>query len=292
MKASKKRFQEAGSKRAGYPDFGLEWPVFEEYAETVDGDDILLDAVVKPLRGRRPPGTPPGIEVGGLPSVLDQQERSVKEHIAPLTQHKDLFLKFARHVPSGPMPEMQEAVRVVRAWVSEYGVLGLFGVDDPQHPGQRESVRRFWRAAWDAAMVLELYEAAIPKKPDRRLGEVWERWEPGLNWDRIPASEQREHALKRVADKVGQIVKDECYPQVYRVENKARQETQGFVYDFGFYSLLGAMYLQMMLLLTDENNIRQCRRPGCQGIIPPGSRKDRIYCSPACKQWPYDNKDS
>ncbi len=291
MGVLRKSFQEAGTKRAGYPDFGLGWPVFWEYAETVDGDDIFLDAVVKPLRGRRPPGTPAGIEIGGLPSVQDQQERSVKQHIAPLTQHKDLFFEFARHLPRGHVTT-EERLKTVRAWVSEYGVLGLFGVDDPRHPGQRESVRGFWRAALDAAMILELYEAAIPKKPDRRLGEVWERWEPGLNWGRIPASEQREHALKRAADKVGQIVKDECYPQVYRVENKARQETQGFVYDFGFYSLLGAMYLQMMLLLTDENNIRQCRRPGCQGIILPHESKKKVHCSTRCRVWMHANKDS
>lgn len=292
MGVLRKSFQEAGSKRAGYQDVGHTWPVFEEYAETVDGDDVLLEAVVKPLRGRRPPGTPAGMEVGGKASVRDQQERSVRRHIAPLTQHKDLFFEFARHLPSGPV-EMQEGLRVVRAWVEKYGVLGLEGVDDdPLRPGQRESVRGFWGAASDAEMVLDLYEAAIPKKPGDKLGEVLMKWEPSLGWDKQPVKTQREYALKYVGNKVTRVVKKECYPQVWSKVNDARKETQGFVYDFGFHSLLGAMYLQMMFLLTDANNIRQCQRPGCPKRIPLHANKKRVFCSNACRQLNYENKDS
>lgn len=100
------------------------------------------------------------------------------------------------------------------------------------------------------------------------------------------------HALKYVGDKVGRVVKDECYPKLWREVNEARNQTQGFTYDFGFHSLLGAMYLQMMLLLTDAKNVRQCRRPGCQRIIPPHANKKRVHCSDACKQWMHENKDS
>jgi hypothetical protein len=138
-------------------------------------------------------------------------------------------------------------------------------------------------------MILDLYEAAIPKKPDHRLSEVLMRWEPRQGWNKFSLDVQREYALKYVGDKVGQVVENECYPLIYREANKA-YKTQGFTYDFGFRSLLGAMYLQMMLLLTDANNVRQCQRPNCYGTIPAGSRGDRIYCSKACKQWFYDNK--
>jgi hypothetical protein len=295
MRASEKRFQEAGSKRVGEPDVGQGWPVFEEYleehVETEDGRiDILLDAVVKPVRMSRPRGMPAdmrGVKTGE--NWHDAEKRSVKWYIAPITQHKDLFLKFARYIPSRPV-EMEEALKLVRAWVSEYGVLGLAGVDDDSlHPGRRESVRGFWKAASDAEMILDLYEAAIPKKPDHRLSEVLMRWEPGQGWNRFSVDVQREYALKYVGDKVCRVLKSECYPLIYREVNKAKK-TQGFTYDFGFRSLLGAMYLQMMLLLTDANNVRQCQRPGCYRTISPGSRKDKIYCSEACKQWFYDNK--
>ncbi len=290
MERLRKAFREAGSKRAGEPDVSRGWPVFEEYAETQTDDDIFLDAIIGPVRWSRPPGLPPGMTgLMGPANWQDAEKRSVRRYIAPITQHKDLFLKFARLFGSSPVP-MQEALEVVRAWIYEYGVLGLAGVDDGLNAGRRESVRGFWRAATDAAMVLDLYEAAIPKKPDQRLGEVLARWEPEFDWSGISGSKQREHALERVARKVGQTVKDECYPQLWRVENEVRRETQGFVYDFGFHSLLGAMYLQMMLLLTDANNVRRCRRQGCYGIIPPGSRNDKIYCSRACVQWVYDNK--
>ena len=99
-----------------------------------------------------------------------------------------------------------------------------------------------------------------------------------------------EHALRLVGDEVGKMIKDECYPQVYRTVHEARKQTQGFIYDFGFHSLLGAMYLQMMLLITDANNIRQCHRPGCPRILPSSARKDKVFCGrAACKQWWSDN---
>ena len=139
-------------------------------------------------------------------------------------------------------------------------------------------------------MILDLYEAAIPKNPGGRLSEVLMRWEPGVGWDKHPVNKQREHALRLVGDEVGKMVKDECYPQVYRTVHEARKETQGFIYDFGFHSLLGAMYLQMMLLITDAEKLRVCQRPGCQTIIPSSDRKDKVFCGrPACKQWWSDN---
>lgn len=207
----------------------------------------------------------------------------------PTDRAQDLFLKFARYIPNGPVPT-QEALRLVRAWISEYGVLGLAGADDGLNAGRRESVRGFWKAASQAAMILNLYEAAIPKKPDQMLGEVLVRWEPGVDWSGISVSDQREYALGRVGDVVGRIVKEECYPLLWRQVNKTRSKTQGFTYDFGFHSLLGAMYLQMMLLLTDANNVRQCQRPGCQRIIPPHDRSDKKTCSDACRKWISENK--
>jgi hypothetical protein len=51
-------------------------------------------------------------------------------------------------------------------------------------------------------MILDLYEAASPKKPGDRLGEVLMRWEPGQRWNRISVDVQREYALKYVGDTV------------------------------------------------------------------------------------------
>ena len=61
-------------------------------------------------------------------------------------------------------------------------------------------------------MLLDLYEAAIPKNPGGRLSEVLMRWEPGVGWDKHLVNKQREHALRLVGDEVGKMVKDECYP--------------------------------------------------------------------------------
>jgi hypothetical protein len=86
------------------------------------GDDIILEAVIGLHRQKRLPGTPAGMVVGGGESVRGQEELSVKRHIAPHTQHKDLFRKFARYIRVRPA---QETLETVRAWVSEYGVLAL-----------------------------------------------------------------------------------------------------------------------------------------------------------------------
>jgi hypothetical protein len=84
-------------------------------------------------------------------------------------------------------------------------------------------------------------------------------------------------------------------------------ETDGFEYGWGFRSLLGAMYLQMMLYMTGGGG-RLCKRPDCYRLVtfeppqPPAgprlekgvrgkyrTRKDKEFCSKACAQWWSDN---
>jgi hypothetical protein len=118
---------------------------------------------------------------------------------------------------------------------------------------------------------------------------------------------RREHLLVPVALPLdGVYVRNECYPILWRRINKDNDQTLGFVQSLGFHSLLGAMYLQMMWLLIEGDSARRCERPGCPRIVrfqPPQqpdaaaprgtrgkyrTRKDKLYCSNACKQWVYD----
>lgn len=237
-------------------------------------DDILLDAVLRPLRPSR-------LEWGKHLSEWhdqDQEDRSVKDRIKP---PPDLFLTFSRSMPRESLNK-GEALEFVLGWVQKYGVLGVANVEDGQDQRMRESVSRFFDELRRASRVLALYEAsAAEPEPDKdTLTKAL-----GVREDtNLSASDLRDYAMREVGDRVGQTVQDECYPLLARQVNKAGR-TKGFDYDLGSRSLLGAMYLQMMLWLTDESNVRRCARPGCGGTIPSNKRSDTKTCSGACREW-------
>ena len=52
-----------------------------------------------------------------------------------------------------------------------------------------------------------------------------------------------------------------CYPQLYRRVNTEAGLTVGFEQGWGFRSLLGAMYLQMMWLITEGGDSPRCKGP-------------------------------
>jgi hypothetical protein len=137
-----------------------------------------------------------------------------------------------------------------------------------------------------------------------RLRDVFEEW--GYPTKGLSLEQLRESALFFVGDRVGSYVGNECYPVLYRTFDKDNGRTLGFEQAFGFHSRLGAMYLQMMWLLIEGGSARRCERPGCVRIITfePSqlpedwtrkgargkyrTRKDKKYCSNACKQWVFD----
>ncbi|MGI9050680.1 MAG: hypothetical protein ACR2GU_15110, partial [Rubrobacteraceae bacterium] len=197
-------------------------------------------------------------------------------------------------------------------WAKDYGALGMEGIDYLEIPGRRdyrmgrrESLAAFWEEVLNAARVLRMYEATTASGfSEKNLAKTLRAW--GFLVKGQSLEQPREFALSFVGDEVGAYVSRECHPVLYRtVTGDGR--TMGFAQGFGFDSLLGAMYLQMMWLMTEgsEENVRRCGRPGCPRIIsfePPQpdsmrrgasgkyrTRKDKKYCSSACKQWVYDN---
>jgi hypothetical protein len=223
---------------------------------------------------------------------------------APLRDAPDLFLRFAGLARKGQISR-EEALAVMLKWVTTYGVLGL---EDRQ--GRRESLVVFSQAVKDAAKCLELYEAATA--PDGPDADVLERYR--ASGDTL--SKKKEWALIVAGDIVADHVMTECYPRLYRRVEKGvgrgigwtANETVGFAQGWGFHSLLGAMYLQMMLYITEGGGGRRCKRPGCYKFVtfeppqPPDhpgtrkgvrgkyrTRKDKVFCSKACSQWWSDN---
>lgn len=296
----------AGSKAVSNSLAGLAWPVYEGHKVERQNGDVFIYAPFRPP----PPGSGPYQD--RLPRDL-----GLKRQYAPLRDYPDLFLRFANISHEGPLTE-EELLKVVLHWDRNYGVLGMEGIDyleirrddrivrRDDRMGRRESLSAFWEEVLNAARVLELYEAATASDlSEKNLTETLRAWDFPVKGQSL--EQQREFALFFVADRVGAYVSRECRLVLYRTvtdDGKIR----GFAQGFGFDSLLGAMYLQMMWLMVEgsEENVRRCERPGCPRIIsfePPQpkdsmkrgvrgkyrTRKDKKYCSPACKQWVYDN---
>jgi hypothetical protein len=169
--------------------------------------------------------------------------------------------------------------------------------------GRREKFSIFKSEAELANWVLRLYEAATaedgPNVP--RINELLELDDndPGS------AKEIKEWALYEVARTVQRRLIGECFPRLYGLKDYS------FVHSpSGFGSLGGAMWLQMMYLLTATGKIKRCAGPGCDKIIyfdssdlpdDPEIRgravrttyKSKDYCSDNCrvKRWQRDQKN-
>jgi hypothetical protein len=102
-------------------------------------------------------------------------------------------------------------------------------------------------------------------------------------------------ALWEVGTLVQRKLRSETIPQLYRTPGGYREA-------WGFRSLLGAIYLQMMFLMRATGKVRYCKGPGCTNIISfdqpqqPSAlslkkndrsqgyrtRRDKVFCSKRC----------
>jgi hypothetical protein len=214
---------------------------------------------------------------------------------------RGLFLEFA---------ELAEGGEITRDdwldWTERWGVLGAGWREGPVNlyrGGRREKFSIFKREAELANRVLRLYEAATAEDgPDvPRIRELLELDDdtPGS------AEEAQEWALYEVARTVQRQLIGECFPRLYGLKDHR------FVHSpSGFGSLVGAMYLQMMYLMTATGKKKRCGGPGCDRIIyfessdlpddpeqrgraVRGTYKSRKYCSTNCrvKRWQRDQKN-
>jgi hypothetical protein len=243
---------------------GTEWDRFH-YFETVEEteDDVRVYARHDdPLRGASK-----GRSYSGEWLFEDYNS---KGPYAPLRDEPDLFVKFASLASEDPGTR-DGRKGIMLEWIKEYGVLGL-SADD--HSGLRstryERLKPFWDEVRWAAHCMDLYEAATgPARVLKRLSL------PGKT-----VAEKRKSAVVSLRNKVGNILKRDCYPKLcYQVlENTG--EGADFALSWGFRSLLGAMYLQMAWRIKS----RQCEAPGCNNIIGLHKRSDKIVCSRRCAE--------
>lgn len=251
----------------------------------------------------------------------------------PLVGRPDLFLRFARLNLEMPgsitwsdslagYPRVfgeynysglatEKNAESVLEWARDNGVLGLTPGNPPRRGGEPlrhggnpmggegDLVWRFVVESYIAGRTLRLYEAATDP---RRVDIEAIRGFIGLT----PLGEEspafaRTQALEVVARIVEKMVTDRCHPTL-------RQRDDGIVRGWGFNDLLGAMWLQMMWLVTADSG-RRCHRPECNRVITIerpdpaevgytesyrdgkkwhvprkyATRKDKIYCVPSCK---------
>lgn len=164
--------------------------------------------------------------------------------------------------------------------------------------GEREAVQRFSYEAWIANVALRLYEAATaPSGTDVKAIQAIRELMPSLEQKPLPATESalENWALEWVANAAQSRIGGDVFPLVY-------EKREGFAQGWGFDSLLGAMWLQLMWLLTAGSNVRKCEGPGCAKVITfdrpelpkedPGTKKnargpyktriDKRFCSHNC----------
>jgi hypothetical protein len=315
MRQIKNELLYAVKKAAKSDQLESSWPVYKDF-EIVEEEGRLY--IYAPLR-------PPERQEGAIIQI-GQPDLNRDRTYSPLRDVTDLFLRFVSLMPRRPVSEEEilseeDILDRMLEWVKHYGVLGSHAqtdigpADNPRtlaysaQPDRIQSFLEFWRALQEAASCLRLYEAATA---NQGLGDEGELASVLSKQDRKnkTLAQQRELAFIRAQFIVHAHITSECYPvlsrQLRRTPNNI-YETAGFFQGWGFRSLLGAMYLQMMWLMTAASNVKRCEGPDCIHIItfdPPESpistvkgargkyrtRSDKRFCSRNCKQkWRYHN---
>lgn len=273
-----------------------EWPVYEHYKIASD--------------------------TAGGRYILAPELNRVEKYLYPLSRvSADLFLRFAGWVEAFGMDKELGASRNEEAawsWADEYGVLGLNPPDmsllellnsqrvtadylgmpwrgnviagrrNTAHGGRpNESVENFAFEAWEAHIVLRLYEAVRSQEvvdadfiARFMSSEPVESWTSYVERDVYSQDPDLAHgwALAVVESAVNRKIEHHCYPTI---QGSPGSYEQGW----GFRSLLGAMWLQMMFLMRADRRCWWCGKP-----IDPGRRSHARFCdnNGLCRQnWNY-----
>jgi hypothetical protein len=282
-----------------------EWPVYEDY-------EFLLDEAEKKYL-YAPPAR----------NAIKKRLQPLSRVSA------DLFLRFAHWVENPGMDKELDTERNARAakkWAEDYGVLGLNDPDEtivglmnshrvtadylgmPWRGGganrgrrntarggrPRESVENFAFEAWEAHVVWRLYESlrsqeVVDAPSVSRFMSTVEQGEPLItgSWIEQDIYSQdteltRDWALAIVEDAVNRKIENYCYPIV-------RGAPGSYERSWGFKTLLGAVWLQMMFLMLADRQCWWCGTP-----LDPGMPRHARFCknNGRCRSnWNYNKGD-
>ena len=268
------------------------WPVFEDFEiERVDSE-LFIFAAPKP----DPMMQAENVSKGDFVEV----DLGFDRFYAPLMRYPDLFVRFARLCAGRKTLTEDEMLEMALGWARTYGILGVEGIDPSAHyskrrKGRRENVTTFVREAKTAAFVLAAFEAASSDNPEMVRKGAEQYWPAALEYiHKLPLDRSRGMLTANVVELVGGYVEHDCYPTLRNVFGSISQ-------GWGFRSLLGAMYLQMMFYILEPEMLRWCKATDCnqivtfeEGTAPESPRKgargkyrtrgDREYCSKACAE--------
>ncbi len=267
------------------------WPVFKDFEiERVEGE-LFVFAPLKPH---------PLTQAENVRGDFVELDCRFDRFYAPMTDYPDLFIRFARLYAKRKTLTEDEILEMALGWVSDYGILGIEGIDPPafrgkRRSGRRENVATFAREAKRAAFVLDAFEAASSDNQEMVRKCAEQHWPAAMADIRaLPLERSRDMLTANVAELVGEYVERDCYPKLLDVGSNISQ-------GWGFRSLLGAMYLQMMFYMLEPEMLRWCKATDCnqivtfeEGTAPESPQKgargkyrtrgDKEYCSKACAQ--------
>jgi hypothetical protein len=335
-----KAYIDAPIRWVEFPDDPKELERFREHARSIERkykDDPEFASLVE-----YDPGTASDLAAVDLGLVRWNESKPY----APL-DYPDLFLQFARLIEEGPItPEVMlgwaEQYGVLGLRRTNVNWMGS------PLGGPEENVADFASFAEEANLVLRLYEMVTDsEEPDYEFvrehpmlgavllcwplrtktlsryqqdaigGEV-ERLPPWMepsqatkdmvdqmhkeDVDGMPPERLKEVALEYIDETIHMRVTGECHPRLYRQKDGTARR------GWGFKSLLGAMWLQMMWLrsapVDEVDRCPWCRktiafeRQPEQPEIDPGMKKyarrkyktrdDKTFCNPRCRaKWNY-----
>lgn len=251
-------------------------------------------------------------EAGGVYAYapLDMGEFVDQRRVySPLADTTGLFLDFARIGAS------EQTEDVWLDWIHRYGVLGLsarrsrFMRYASSRGGPGETPQLFEYHAKEAHSALRLFElATAPYGEDAsNIAEFIRstRYNSHVHDHALQdADSAAKLALVLTRTIVQEVLADHACPVLYPTDPTERRHASSW----GFQSLLGAMFLQMMWLMTATGGVKHCQGPGCSRVISFDApkpqepitgiarnnrsmgyrtRRDKRYCSPACKQARY-----
>jgi hypothetical protein len=305
------------------------WPVYRDYDVEVDQESgkCYVVASVDLFEGMTDEAAHHGHRVKRWRG--QDLEQAARTNYLPLKK-PELLVELANIADNTITPE------AVVGWAKYYGLLacsreedvlerpGLIGQEAISGWACRESVSGFARAAGEVRACLRTYEA-LRRDEDLNLEKLSSEVGP-LPGSAVRLGERKQgHERAWLFGVLGRMIQmrlhEHCYPQ-FNVYTSYGYPTGRFALSWGFYNLLGAIWIHMAWLLeAAESSVRFCRLPDCRRVITfdPGksadeigtikdadgrfkrnargkykTRSDRIYCRHPriCKQKYYSRKNA
>jgi hypothetical protein len=236
----------------------------------------VAEAVYSPANDPHPEGWR---RVRYSPKVAAKRFLNVGDWYWPLRDHPDLFARFARLGDEGEIGR-EEWLR----WLHEYGVLGVMPIRTGRYQRNEttDSFSRFVHEALLANRALKLFEAITADQSGSDVETISQLLPEDVGDD--PDQAERA-ALWAIQDVVKQKVHSECYEHLKPRDDGAwrKRNMSPFAREWGFSSLLGAMWLQFSWLVSMDG-LRYCQAPNCNNFISPYARPDKDTCSDRCRK--------